>query len=279
MPKVKPVPERERRMMERWAWILDVLFGAILAFAFETLEKNWTMAWDESGGQAMVLLFVALCVFSFFLYDVLVYHFIITRYPYRLTLLSACRYVLDIFMAFLLMQVVVPALQAHPETELIGILVALTLWHFCAAVWHCLANVDHEKCLPKAFALAPHFAFVGIYWLVMIGWYLVRLFGLELHDCERIRRCTSPSFLLLLCTVVLGVSLYRSRQLISRFGGTGEEDEPTAPPTSGPAMSATLAPLPPVVGAVAVLAPSAPAGTAAAAAISSNDLPGGGTLS
>jgi hypothetical protein len=204
----------EHLVAERWAWILDVLFGAILAVAFEALSKNLDQVWDETPREAARVMFVALCFMSFFLYDVFVYHFVITLYPYRISFLSACRYVLDILMAFLLMEVLVPGVRPGPKPEVVKILVSLTLWHLCAAAWHCLANWDHFKKAPPPFSLFPHLGFIVLYWSTVLGWMLIR------GAAGWPTRLEEVSTLVALGVPVLAVALYRSRQLIQRLGRT-----------------------------------------------------------
>ena len=206
-------PSSSLHVPNRWAWILDVLFGGILVELFNTLELNLPLAWNESVGSAVVVAFVAFSLCVFFLYDVVVYHFLIQAYPYRLSVLSMLRSLLDIVMAFLLMKAVLPAARIHPEEHLVGILVALTAWHLCAAVWHVLANWEHFGKPPSALAVLPHFLFVTAYWAVFVSsWGVARA----------VPRLEPYGPLLLvgeLCAIVLAVSIYRFRQLLARLAG------------------------------------------------------------
>ncbi|MEL7059830.1 MAG: hypothetical protein AAGN46_07360 [Acidobacteriota bacterium] len=159
-------------MTTRWLWVLDVVFGATAALGFETLQET-LRATAHTPSVLVKQIVVALSLYIFFLYDVSAVHILVKKYPYRVSFISGCRYLLDISMSFLLMMMLIPGVNQHPEGSTLEILTALTLWHACAFLWHVLANWEH-RIPPTLSAFSGHFLFIAIYWLVFGVWAAAR---------------------------------------------------------------------------------------------------------
>jgi hypothetical protein len=207
----------------RWVWVLDVVFGGVLSVAFTVLEESLRQAWAESHVEAARLVFVAVCLFSFFVYDVVAYHLLITKYPYRVSLLSGVRHFLDMFMVFVLLKLLMSGLRPHAEKSFFAILAAVTAWHLLALVWHCVANLDHFKKMPPRFALLPHVVCPACYWTVLGAWSVIAGF---IKDGAY---NTEQSYILLLAAMVLSAALFRSRQLVRKLVKADPEAKERAP--------------------------------------------------
>jgi hypothetical protein len=205
MNSVAKVPPASWTLGQRWIWILDIIWGAIVGIAFERLDGALRSCTNL--GDIIKHVAVAACLFIFFLYDVGVHHLLVRTFPYRESILSACRYFLDIVMAFLLMLLLVSGLTAKPERSTIVILVAITSWHLGASAWHFLATWEHEHKLPTRVRVLPHLISVGGYWLLVGIWYLIRLSTSSVN-------WHAQSLLFIVCGAIFLVALVRSYQVV-----------------------------------------------------------------
>ncbi len=188
--------------------VIDVLFGAIAAIALEKYEPVVRAAWTSGLARFSVSVFVAICICSFFVYDVAVFHVLVKKYPYRMTVLGFLRFYLDVVMAFVLFLLLSDALNASPNW--FTIIVTVTFWHIAAVVWYLLACTDQGVFKGAQSALIPHPLFVAVYWLVMgtanaIGRYA----GLA-------EALLSTVLLLAASATILCVSLFRWNQVIRK---------------------------------------------------------------
>lgn len=209
---------------QRWIWLLDVVFGATAAFGFENLQQSIRSA--TSTDDLVKQIFSALALYIFFLYDVSVLHILIQRYPYKVNIISVCRYFLDVCMAFLLMLILIPGLQEKPEDSTVVILFAITTWHISAFVWHLLAHIDQKdqanppdlqqviqpreiKIQWKTFI--SHFTFAGIYWLVFGFSCGIQCWHKHSVDVKSVQH------LYFLCITIITVSLWRTWHVFQLF--------------------------------------------------------------
>lgn len=168
----------EQQLADQWKWFLYVLFGGIGTLAFRRLEEGLWAASDVSSTQFWHHIFLAVCLFAFFVYDVGVLGVLIHRFPYKVSLLSALRYALDIVMAFLIFLLLMsglgpppaanasPGLAAGPTQSPVLVVFAISAWHLGAAIWHTMASFDHHHATPRLISFLPHIIFAAVYWLI-----------------------------------------------------------------------------------------------------------------
>jgi len=199
-----------------WVWVLDVVFGGIITLGYQELEKSLRVSIKKSKRAFATHVFVAFSFILFVIYDVSFYHILITRFPFNISALSGCRYVLDLLMAFALLNVLTRGLSCENEQFTGQILIALSVWHLGAAGWHFAASIEHTHHPPTLSAFLPHFVFIGIYWSVLLIWFVV---AKRMGWAETFQEATNSKwFLRLLALCVLAISVYRSVQLFRLFG-------------------------------------------------------------
>jgi hypothetical protein len=204
-------PETGLAVGERWAWILDMVFGAIIAFGFQRLEEGLRVSAKSSVTAFLKHLFMASGFIGFVIYDIGVYHILIKKFPYDVSELSAVRYVLDLVMAFLLMVILVRGLSIDVGKHIFEILIALSMWHIAAMCWHFAASMQIKGSTPEWKTFFPHILFVMIYWSTFALWYLT---GAQ----DRRSKLAEPTgFLMLLALSLLLISAWRSNQMIQKF--------------------------------------------------------------
>jgi hypothetical protein len=204
-------PETGLAVGERWAWILDMVFGAIIAFGFQRLEEGLRASAKSSMTAFLKHLFMASGFIGFVIYDIGVYHILIKKFPYDVSELSAVRYVLDLLMAFLLMVILVRGLSIDAGKHVFEILIALSMWHIAAMCWHFAASMQINGSRPELKTFSPHILFVMIYWSTFALWYLT---GAQ----DRQSKLAEPTgFLVWLALPLLLISIWRSNQMIQTF--------------------------------------------------------------
>jgi hypothetical protein len=215
------------REQERWAWFIDVLFGAIAAIALEQYESVVRQAWNTSLSTFVISVVVAVCICAFFVYDIAAHHVLVKKHPYHLTYLGFVRFYLDLVMAFILYVLLRDALSGNPGW--FPIVVALTFWHGAAIAWHLLvfagelerrrqllggdfAGSDKQPHTPPAFENAavtvfPHVLFIGIYWLVVAAAQLITRITFAGVASDTVT-------LLSVSVAILVVAVFRWRQVV-----------------------------------------------------------------
>jgi hypothetical protein len=203
----------------QWAWVLDVVFGGIIALGYQKLEEALQVSAKVSAREFLKHLFSACSFFAFVIYDVGVYHLLIQKYPYTVSPWSAVRYVLDLVMAFCLLVILMRGLSVHAEQFILDILLAISCWHLGAMSWHFAAAEEYDKMVPPASAFLPHICFVGLYWLLLLLYCLVysRLRGCKFADLLTKETVCSPKFLYVLCPSIFLVSIFRSVQILAIY--------------------------------------------------------------
>jgi hypothetical protein len=215
-------PAKEPIQAERWAWFLDVVFGAIVAVALEKFEPTLTEAWKSGFFDIGKCLFVAFAAFSFFVYDIAAYHILVNKYPYHVTNLGFVRFYLDLVLAFLLFMFLMAALAAVPERNTIGMVAFISLWHLGAMSWHFLARYEAGLSILTP-TLIPHVVFVAIYWALLGAWYVVCNWWLKLN-----LPWDSVSLLFLISTTIFAISIWRWHQVTGNL--TRKVTEPARKP-------------------------------------------------
>jgi hypothetical protein len=75
-------------------------------------------------------------------------------------------------MAFLLLVILMRGASHNAENYVLGISIAISLWHLGAIGWHVSANYERHKAAELAVWL-PHLIFIGTYWMALLGWYVL----------------------------------------------------------------------------------------------------------
>jgi hypothetical protein len=190
---------------ERWAWFVDVLFGAIAAIAIANFKEDIVTAWHPGYFETIKATIAALAAWSFFVYDVAVYHVLIKKYPYLVTFKGFARFYLDIVMVFLLYMMLSAALASDPEKHTWGILLSVSFWHLAAAGWHAMAQSEESPRSPNPIAIMPHIGFIAIYWLIVL-----------IVHCMVKRPINSTPVMFAVSGAIFVVSLWRWRQVVVR---------------------------------------------------------------
>jgi hypothetical protein len=200
----------------QWVWVLDVVFGGIITLGYQEMEKAMRISAQKSKREFLTHVFASFAFLFFIIYDVGVYHVLINRFPFHISALSGCRYVLDLLMAFALLIILMRGLSYESKKSVRQILIALSIWHLCAAAWHFAASIEYTRRPPSLPAFLPHFVFIGTYWFVLFIWFAI---AKRIGQVKTFQEATNSAvFLCLLSACVLTVSLYRSVQLLSLFG-------------------------------------------------------------
>lgn len=155
---------------EHWFWVIMLIFSATLTVGYERLERGLRNSWRLSGARFLVHMFVAACLTVFILYDISALGILMNRFPYTSTPLSAFRYALDAVMALILFFLYQAGLRLNSPSAGREILILASVWHIMASVWHVLASLEHHAGFPKLVAFAPHYLFLGFYWLLLKSW-------------------------------------------------------------------------------------------------------------
>jgi len=195
----------------RWIWFLDVLFAGIAAIILQQYEPIVRCAWASGPGTFSLSVFVAMCMGSFFVYDVAVYHALANKFPYRMTLFGFARFYLDLVMAFVLFMLLMDAFNKDPDW--FNILITITSWHALAFIWHVLAQREARKKSSLKITIIPHVYFVSIYWSV--AW--VSYFSAQL--CGFSDATQSDAALVALSAAIAAISFWRWRQVIQKLVG------------------------------------------------------------
>jgi hypothetical protein len=192
--------------VQRWIWVLDVLFGAIAAIALEKYEPVVRDAWSCGFIQFFISVFVAICIGSFFAYDVVVHHKLVEKFPYKVTFRGLCRFLLDLVMAFILFIILSAGFQANPSWE--KILINITIWHMAAILWHLLAESTDEIKHKIFKIIGPHACVIGAYWIVTnLSNNIINYYGLNTTVWSNL-----PLFLL--ATTIMIFSYVRLKQIL-----------------------------------------------------------------
>lgn len=203
-------PSQQSQHVERWIWFLDVLFGAIAAIAIDRYEPIVRNAWATGIGTFSLSVFVAICVGSFFVYDVAVYHSLAKKFPYKITVIGFARFYLDLVMAFILFLLLTDAFNAYPNW--FTILITITSWHVAAAIWHLFAQYEAQSMGNFRIAVLPHVVFIGIYWLAS---FLPYILGLRIFGFNEVTM-SSPILVILSATIAIA-SVWRWTQVIHKL--------------------------------------------------------------
>jgi hypothetical protein len=200
-----------------WVWFVGVVLGSIIALKLQGLENELRPQSREGGSQPLPArakhLFGAVAFFVFFAYHVGAYHMLIHDFPYKASLFSGGRYVIDLIMAFCLMAMLTNGVSRRGHERSLGILIALTLWHSSAASWQFLASIEYYDKAPSAIMYLPHFVFISIYWAVWpLLWLVLRIVGIvgRGHPVTVLRL---PAFFVTLSVAVFAIAVYRYTQL------------------------------------------------------------------
>lgn len=191
----------------RWVWLIDVVYAGVLVFGFQQIEHT---LFDTLSSPAMRLRqgVIAGALVCFFLYDVTVYHLLVARAPYRTSRLSACRYLLDILMTFLLQLIIVSASRTPIARAFFVAGGALAAWHICAAIWHLLASRDHNKKPNYEVSFVPHLVMAVAYAVLLIA---ASTFAKRLGSGSL---PSQPYGMYLLCVLAILFGIWRSGWLI-----------------------------------------------------------------
>jgi hypothetical protein len=214
--KGSPMVENPINVSKEWVWVLDVVFGGIITLGYQELEKALRISIQTSRREFFIHVFVAFSFVFFVIYDISFYHVLITIYPFNISALSGSRYVLDLLMAFALLNILMRGLSYESPKFTSQILVAISLWHLCAAGWHFAASIEKTHQPPTLAAFLPHFAFIALYWLVLFIWFVLSKWRGWSNNFQE--AMNSKGYLLLLSLCVLFISFYRSAQLFHIFG-------------------------------------------------------------
>ncbi|SDZ56732.1 hypothetical protein SAMN05444412_12626 [Rhodonellum ikkaensis] len=194
--------------------MIDVIFGAIFSLGFVKLDAAFRRISLKSTKEAIQHLFVAAGFLLFVFYYVSAYHMMIRVFPYTFSPYSGFRLFVDLILLFHAMAILTRSMGLHPEKSTMGILIAMSVWHFGASIWQLMAAVEYgggfQNINPVVFI--PHYYFILIYWVVFWTWKFIakkkRLSALA----------TSRSLIFLLSFSAFAVSIYRYVQLYRLFG-------------------------------------------------------------
>lgn len=200
-------------LASNWVWMIDVVFGGIIALAFEKLEQELRISLKKSRACFIRNVFCAGSFFGFMIYHISAFHIILHKFPYTISFWSAARFVLDLAMCFFLMMLLMRSVRSQAEEYACELLIGLTLWHSGAALWHVTASIEYEHALPPLFAYFPHFVFICAYWLLLV----------VMHRLSKGRTyrevAQTPRFIYALGILVICISIYRSLHIINKYGG------------------------------------------------------------
>lgn len=196
--------------VQRWVWFIDVVFGAIVALGIAKYEPVVRSAWQAGLSQVSFSLFIAISICSFVVYDIAVYHALVKKFPYKLSMLGFVRFYLDLVMAFILYVLLISAFAQSPDW--VAILTAVSCWHIAAVIWHIMARCEHPQTEGWAVAVLPHVAFIALYWVLAGLFYLYAKNTLQHNDAQ-----TSDMVLVLVSTMILFVSFYRWNQVLKKI--------------------------------------------------------------
>ena len=192
----------------RWPWLIDVVYGAVLTYAFQQIYVTLFQTLHSPAERARQGI-VAGALLCFFLYDVTVYHFLVSGSPFRRTKLSTARYLLDIVMTFLLQLIIVSPARTPLGHAFFLAAGSLAAWHLCAAGWHLLASREYHLAAQAASYL-PHLAMAAVY-AVLVG-----LGDTSFRGLGSGRASAQPIGMYIVSALVIAFSAWRSRWLIKQ---------------------------------------------------------------
>jgi hypothetical protein len=205
-------PVKESYVSNKWVMIMDVIFAGIVVFGLQNLVITITNVNQDSSQTLYLPLLVAAGAYSFLLYDVLGYHLLIQKLPYKLSILGTGRFCLDIVMAFLLMIIVIPACRT-PDTAILYILVGVTLWHVLAILWHVLAKIEHGLgFLSDVEDTFPHLGAIAAYWVILILFISFRKKAFELDSFVDTTSLEILSVLLIIVAIIRATQIIKSQK-------------------------------------------------------------------
>lgn len=146
---------------------MDIIFGGLLVFGLQGFAKQFDSWPKQSTAEVTSVVFAAIGVTAFFVYDVTVHHVLTspTWFPFRRSWRSAVRFALDVAMAFTLALVLLPGLEGSPWMATDRILIAVSAWHVGALLWHWIARSENPT---GKGAWSWHIGAIAFYWLALI---------------------------------------------------------------------------------------------------------------
>lgn len=222
---------------ENWILFINFLFAAVAALSIERLQPIVLDVPDSTFARYSLNIYMYFCAFSFFIYFVSIYNYLIRLFPYTISVLSYSRLYIDLVQVIVFFLFVSRSLTVEPEQHFITLIVTITFWHLAAMIWHVLAVLEHRR--PSTlFALpgmaAPHIVFVLMYWTLPILLFfkldVLAIIGSEirkgvedgvfsLFDHKLVLEelnLRSTEITVVFFTLVLLISIFRWRQVIRR---------------------------------------------------------------
>ena len=201
---------------DRWLWLMDVMFGGVAILAFQRLIDSTISISSLSVENIIVMVFGAISVFIFFIYDVTVLHFLYIKYPYNLTWLSAIRLLIDLVMVFLLALITIPVMNHTPHSSTALVLTAISFWHVFAIFWHLVAEYELNKRPPVLKQVLQHLINPVVYWVLATALILCSDSQVSFESYNKI------SVFVVVCLAIVVASIIRASTLISRMSALGE---------------------------------------------------------
>lgn len=199
---------------QSWAWMINVIFGAIFSLGFMKLDGAFRRISLKSTSEAVQHLFIASGFLLFVFYYVSAYHMVTRVFPYTFNPYSGFRLFVDMVLLFHAMVILIRSMGLHPEKSTMGILVAMSVWHFGASIWQLLAAIEYgggfKKINPLVFV--PHYFFILFYWVIFYIWKFIA------KKKQLTAFTTSRGLIFLLSFSAFVVSIYRYVQLYKLFG-------------------------------------------------------------
>lgn len=204
----------ELNSTQSWTWMINVIFGAIFSLGFVKLDSAVRKISLKSTSEAVQHLFIASGFLLFVFYYVSAYHMVTRVFPYTFNPYSGFRLFVDMVLLFHAMAILTRSMGLHPEKSTMGILLALSIWHFGASIWQLLAAVEYgggfKNINPLVFM--PHYYFILFYWVIFYTWKFIA------KKKQLTAFTTSRVLVFLLSFSAFVVSIYRYVQLYKLFG-------------------------------------------------------------